>query len=129
MFKRTEKEVLVKGSMLSYAKDDEIEALRLQLQRLERRLQERDKVIEELSGSNCHHKEDRDDDSYDSYGSRHRKFGRYKEKCQYEGESYNCYSPKVDILKFEGKSNVDDFLDWLNTVECVFEFYDPLEHK
>ena len=25
--------------------------------------------------------------------------------------------------------NDDDFLDWLNTVENVFEYYDPPEHK
>ena len=25
--------------------------------------------------------------------------------------------------------HADDFLDWLNTVESIFEYYDPPEHK
>ena len=25
--------------------------------------------------------------------------------------------------------NVDDFLEWLNTMEKIFEFHDPPEHK
>ena len=35
----------------------------------------------------------------------------------------------MDIPNFEGKMHLDDFLDWLNTVERVLEFCNPFEHK
>lgn len=35
---------------------------------------------------------------------------------------------EFDILEFEGRMNVDDFLDWLNTMEHVFEYCEPPEH-
>ncbi|VFQ74040.1 unnamed protein product [Cuscuta campestris] len=36
---------------------------------------------------------------------------------------------KVDIPTFEGKNDLDDFLEWLETVECVFDFKDVPEEK
>jgi len=36
---------------------------------------------------------------------------------------------KVKIPKFEGQLNPDDFLDWLSTVEQVFEYKDILDNK
>ena len=37
---------------------------------------------------------------------------------------------KVDIPEFEGKLDLDEFLDWLQTVERVFDFKDiPNEKK
>jgi len=36
---------------------------------------------------------------------------------------------KVDISEFEGKQNPDDFLDWLNMVERVFEYKDVPNDK
>ena len=38
------------------------------------------------------------------------------------------FTPKMYILDFEGKMHLDDFLDWLNTVERVFEFCNPPKH-
>ena len=38
-------------------------------------------------------------------------------------------NPKFDIPEFEGRMHADDFLDWLNIVERVFEYYDPPERK
>ena len=58
-----------------------------------------------------------------------RELKRFKGRNQYDDEDYNNSSLKVDILELEGKSNVDDFLYWLNTVEWVSEFHDPPEHK
>ena len=43
-----------------------------------------------------------------------------------EGSRFN---PNFDILEFEGRTHADEFLDWLNTIECVFEYCDPPEHK
>ena len=35
----------------------------------------------------------------------------------------------MDIQDFEARMHPDEFLEWLNTVERVFEFFDPLKHK
>ena len=35
----------------------------------------------------------------------------------------------VKILKYEGKLDYEEFLDWLHTVESVFEYTDILEDK
>ena len=35
------------------------------------------------------------------------------------------FNPKLNILEFDGRIDVGEFLDWLNMVEHVFEFYDP----
>lgn len=40
------------------------------------------------------------------------------------------YDMKVDIPEFEGKMQLDDFIDWLTTVERIFDFKDvPENHK
>jgi len=36
---------------------------------------------------------------------------------------------KIDISDFEGNLQPDDFLDWLETVECVFEYKKVLEEQ
>jgi len=36
---------------------------------------------------------------------------------------------KGEIPKFEGQLNLDDFLDWLNTVERAFEYKDVPDDK
>ena len=56
----------------------------------------------------------RDDDYYERHGN-------YD-----EGSRFNL---RLDIPEFEGRMHANDFLDWLNTVERVFEYCDPPEHK
>ena len=63
--------------------------------------------------------------------------GRYD--CYYRNEDYYewhgnfdeglRFNPKLNILEFDGRMNTDEFLDWLNMVEHVFEYYDPHEHE
>ena len=64
------------------------------------------------------------------YGGRYE--DRYRDDDYYEkrnnDESYR-FNSKFDILEFEGRMHADDFLDWLNTVERVFEYCDPPERK
>ena len=55
------------------------------------------------------------------YYDRHRQYDAYEDDCD------SKFNPKVEILKFEGKHNVDDFLDWLNY--RIFEYYDVPENK
>ena len=35
------------------------------------------------------------------------------------------FSPKLNIPKFDVRMGVDEFLDWLNMVEHLFDYYDP----
>jgi hypothetical protein len=36
----------------------------------------------------------------------------------------------VDIPEFEGRMQLDEFIDWVNTIEQVFDYKDVLEnHK
>ena len=64
------------------------------------------------------------------YGGRYE--DRYRDDDYFEkrnnDESYR-FNPKFDIQEFEGRMHADDSLDWLNTVERVFEYYDPPERQ
>ena len=60
------------------------------------------------------------------YGGRYE--DRYRDDDYYEkrnNDESSRFNPKFDIPEFEGRMHADDFLDWLNTVERVFEYYDP----
>ena len=64
------------------------------------------------------------------YGGRYE--DRYRDDDYYEkrnNDESSRFNPKFDIPEFEGRMHADDFLDWLNTVERVFEYYDPLERQ
>ena len=64
------------------------------------------------------------------YGERYE--DRYSDDDYYEkrnNDESSKFNPKFDIPKFEGRMHDDDFLDWLNTVERVFEYYDPPERQ
>ena len=39
------------------------------------------------------------------------------------------YDIKVDIPKFEGKMQPDDFINWLTTIERIFDFKDVPENR
>ena len=52
----------------------------------------------------------------------------YHERYEYHNES-TIFNPKLDILDFEGMIQPDGFINWLNMVEKVFDYYDPLDHK
>lgn len=63
--------------------------------------------------------------------------GRYDDYYQddnyyerYDNYDYNLrFNPKIDIPEFDGRMDVDDFLDWLNTMEYAFGYYESPEHK
>ena len=61
----------------------------------------------------------------------------HDDRCDYEMRRYDAYeeeygskfNPKVEVPEFEGTPYVDDFLDWLNSVERIFEYYDVPKQK
>ena len=40
------------------------------------------------------------------------------------GRRFNSQDVKVDIPEFEGRLDPDDFLEWMQTVERIFEYKD-----
>ena len=67
----------------------------------------------------------RDYDYHGRYEGYYRNDDYYERHGKYdEGFRFN---PKLDIPQFDGRIYADEFLDWLNMVEHVFEYYDPLE--
>jgi len=36
---------------------------------------------------------------------------------------------KVKILEFEGRLNLDEFIDWMDTIEMAFEYKDVPDDK
>ena len=66
----------------------------------------------------------RDYDYHGRYDCYYRNEDYYKRHGNYdEGLRFN---PKLNIPKFDGRMDPDEFLDWLNMVEHVLEYYDPL---
>ena len=39
------------------------------------------------------------------------------------------YNFKVEIPKFHGRFKPEDFVDWLNTIERVFDYYEVMDEK
>jgi len=52
--------------------------------------------------------------SSDGGSSGHRRRGRRHQS--------NCNDFRVHILKFEGKLDLDEFLEWMQTVQRIFEY-------
>jgi len=67
----------------------------------------------------------REDKSYHSNSSYEEDFPRRHQRRQ---ES-SLGDFRVDIPEFEGQLNPDHFLDWLQTVERVFEYKDVAEDR
>ena len=114
---------------------DVMEALRLQVQCLEQNFQHYGTCLDVVEDNdkfgkrvNCHHQRAKSKDSNHSTPPHPMDLGWYK-VIDRDDDGYHNFNPKLDIPKFEGKANVDDFLDLLNTVESVFEYHEPSEHK
>ena len=54
--------------------------------------------------------------------------GDYYERCSNCDEG-SRFTLRLDISEFEGRMHADDFLDWLNMVECIFEYVTLLRTK
>ena len=82
--------------------------------------------VPEFEGKSNRHYEDEWEDDTPPHP---REVGRFRWRGRDHYEKHSNFSPKIDVPKFEGKSNVDDFPEWLNTIERVFEFHEPPETK
>ena len=113
MARRNGKDVVGEGS----DHEDDAESLRLQLQKLLCSLQEKNEIIDELQSRHNQHENDvREFTSDDDIPHLPRESRRCRRRNEVQDEWQNKYNPRLDILEFEGKINVDDFIDWLNTV-------------
>ncbi|OMO63351.1 hypothetical protein CCACVL1_22413 [Corchorus capsularis] len=62
-------------------------------------------------------------------GDVNRQVQRVKDEDDVQNTYVHAYTPKVEIPEFDGKGQPDDFLDWLHTVERIFEYQDVPENK
>ncbi|KAK0598709.1 hypothetical protein LWI29_037260 [Acer saccharum] len=44
-------------------------------------------------------------------------------------ETHRAFNAKVKIPEFEGKMQPDEFIEWLNTVDRIFEYQEVPEHR
>ena len=96
----------------SSARDDEVESLRLRLQRLEKSLQKKEDTIDELRGRNYHQRNRHYDDGSNEDTPLHpSEVERYRWRGRDHYDEYNNFSLKNQCLESEGKSNMDDFFD------------------
>ena len=67
---------------------------------------------------------------YDYHGryDGHYRNDEYYERCGNYDEGLR-FNPKLNIPKFDGRMDADEFLDWLNMMEHVFEYYDPPDRE
>ena len=93
-----------------------------------RREQPRERPRELLGKNRCEQDKEEWYECQERYNGREYDEDPYPERCGYPDES-SRFNLKLDIHDFEGIMQPNDFLDWLNIVERVFEYYEPLKHK
>ena len=69
----------------------------------------------------------RDYDYHGGYDCYYQNEDYYKRHGNYDGGFR--FNKKFNIPEFDGRMNPDEFLDWLNMVEHVFEYYDSPERE
>jgi hypothetical protein len=114
-------------------RDIEVENLRRQVQQLQERLQR----VEASDHDASHHESDNEVSSED--GEDLNPFHQARSQASSDNTPphprdlrlHNVqrhYDVKVDIPEFEGRMQPDEFIDWLNTIERIFEYKDVPEH-
>jgi len=96
-------------------RDIQMEEMRRQIQQLQETINAQQAQLEAQ-----HMQSDDDESSSESSSLRSRRPQR---------QSFRDNDIKVDIPDFEGKLQPDEFVDWLQTVERVFEYKEILEEK
>ena len=71
------------------------------------------------------------DESDDSHSHFENPFGALPRGRLYaeRNEPRLDYNFKVEIPEFQGSLKPEDFVDWLNTVERVFDYYEVMDEK
>ncbi|GKD43325.1 hypothetical protein Tco_1267970, partial [Tanacetum coccineum] len=88
----------------------------VEIERFRQRIQELELVQEESTDS---------DHTWQPYEDEN-PFGRYRREVRggYRDDPLRGIGMKVEIPEFSGKVHPDDFIDWLSTVERVFDLKD-----
>ncbi|PWA79605.1 reverse transcriptase domain-containing protein [Artemisia annua] len=93
----------------------------IEIDRLRQRIQELELLQQEETTESDHTWEPYEDEN---------PFGRYRPDVRggYRDDPLRGIGMKVEIPEFSGKVHPDDFIDWLSTVERVFDLKDIPEH-
>ena len=102
----------------------EMDELRRQLQELQRRL-------EQYENQGCgarHHDPESDEENPFHHANSHSSGGSTPAHPHFLRHLQLGFDMKVDIPEFEGKMQPNEFIDWLTTVERIFDFKDVPEN-
>uniref|UniRef100_A0A2N9EJL2 Integrase catalytic domain-containing protein n=1 Tax=Fagus sylvatica TaxID=28930 RepID=A0A2N9EJL2_FAGSY len=103
----------------------EMDELRRQLQELQQRLEQ----YENQGRGARHHDSESDNENPFHRAHSHSFSGSTPPHPRFLRNSRPGFDMKVDIPEFEGKMQPDDFIDWLTTVERIFNFKDVPENR
>jgi hypothetical protein len=100
---------------------------------LRRQLQELQRHLEQYENQGCgarHHDPESDEKNPFHHANSHSSGGSTPAHPHFLRHLQPGFDMKVDIPEFEGKMQPDEFIDWLTTVERIFDFKDvPENHK
>uniref|UniRef100_A0A2N9ICK2 RNA-directed DNA polymerase n=1 Tax=Fagus sylvatica TaxID=28930 RepID=A0A2N9ICK2_FAGSY len=103
----------------------EMDVLRRQLQELQQRLEQ----YENQRRGARHHDSESDNENPFHRAHSHSSGESTPPHPRFVRNSRPGFDMKVDIPDFEGKMQPDDFIDWLTTVERIFDFKDVPENR
>uniref|UniRef100_A0A2N9IIC5 Reverse transcriptase n=1 Tax=Fagus sylvatica TaxID=28930 RepID=A0A2N9IIC5_FAGSY len=103
----------------------EMDVLRRQLQELQQRLEQ----YENQRRGARHHGSESDNENPFHRAHSHSSGESTPPHPRFVRNSRPGFDMKVDIPDFEGKMQPDDFIDWLTTVERIFDFKDVPENR
>jgi hypothetical protein len=103
----------------------EMDVLRRQLQELQQRLEQ---YKNQRRGAR-HHDSESDNENPFHRAHSHSSGESTPPHPRFVRNSRPSFDMKVDIPDFEGKMQPDDFIDWLTTVERIFDFKDVPENR
>uniref|UniRef100_A0A2N9EGL5 RNA-directed DNA polymerase n=1 Tax=Fagus sylvatica TaxID=28930 RepID=A0A2N9EGL5_FAGSY len=102
-----------------------MDVLRRQLQELQQRLEQ----YENQRRGARHHDSESDNENPFHHAHSHSSSESTPPHPRFVRNSRPGFDMKMDIPDFEGKMQPDDFIDWLTTVERIFDFKDVPENR
>ena len=110
-------------------RDIELEELRRQVEQLQEQLAQREGRRHNADNHNSENgsstTDDEDENPFHEESDDHSSHASAPRRRRREFNNFHgAYNVKITIPDFEGRNHPDEFIDWLNTVERVFEYND-----
>ncbi|XP_048135655.1 uncharacterized protein LOC125315249 [Rhodamnia argentea] len=108
-------------------RDVEIEEQRRRIQDLERQLAEARLDVQSEEGAESEDQTDDEEEDVNPFGVPNQ--GRNQGVRSGNQPSSRNFGMKIEIPEFQGKAHPDEFIDWLHTVERIFDIKDPTQEQ